>query len=210
MSHTFRTYERSLILTFDDRTEMEFFMENLQEQLRFVEFLITGVPKRLKITLRGEKEAVKQACRILKWLQKSLSGITHADSFGRYRWDINYFNRLISGISPDLVLEALKLQGYELEEYEDYFLSNADIDTILDLAYSIRHIWTDLSQTIRSQALKRVITLVSVIQNEEPFQIYQIGTERGLISENKNRLTLNPEEALKTLLEVVRSSAGET
>ena len=185
-------------------------MENLQEQLRFVEFLITGVPKRLKITLRGEKEAVKQACRILKWLQRSISGITHADSFGRFRWDIQYFNRLISGISPDLVLEALQLQGYDLEVFENYFLSNADIDTILDLAQSIRYIWTDLSQTIRSQALKRVVTLVSVIQNEDPSQIYQIGTERGLISENQNRLTLNPEDALKTLLKVVRSSTRET
>jgi hypothetical protein len=209
MSHTFRTYERSLILTFDDRTEMEFFMENLQEQLRFVEFLIAGVPKRLKITLRGEKEVVKQACRILKWLQRSISGITHADSFGRFRWDIHYFNRLISGISPDLVLEALKLQGYDLEVHEEYFLSNADFDTVLDLAHSIRYIWAELSQKIRSQALKRVITLVSIIQNEDPTQIYQIGTERGLISENKNRLTLNPDDALKTLLEVVRSSTRE-
>jgi len=189
---------------------MEFFMENLQDQLRFVEFLITGVPKRLKITLRGEKEAVKQACRILKWLQKSISGITTADSFGRFRWNIHYFNRLISGISPELVLEALKLQGYELKIYEDYFLSNADYDTVLDLAHSIRHIWNDLSQNIRSQALKRVVTLVSVIQNEDHSQIYQIGRENGLISENKNHLTLNPEDALKTLLEVVRSSRQDT
>lgn len=206
MRRTFRTYERSLILTFENRAQMELLVEHLQDQLRFVDILIAGIPKRLRLTIRGEKEAVKQACRTLKWLQKSIHGITNTDNLGRFRWDSNYFKRIIGGISPDLVLEALQLKGYDVEIYNDFFLSTASMDTVLDMAYTLQHIWTDLSRKIRSQALKRVVTLVSVIRNEDPSQIYVEGTERGLISERENRLTSNPEYVLKTLLGTAPSS----
>jgi len=143
-------------------------------------------------------------------LQKSIHGITSTDTQGRFRWDSYYFKRLIGGISPDLVLEALRIKGHEVEMHDDFFLSTAGINAVQDVAGSVQHIWADLSQKIQSQALKRVITLVSVIRNEAPSQIYAKGIESGVISERENRLTLNPEHALKTLLGEFASSKQGT
>lgn len=209
MRRTFRTYERELLLTFNDRPQMELFIENLYDQLKFVEILMAGVPKRLKIKVRGEKETVKQACRTLKWLQKSILGVTNKDPFGRFRWNSYYFKRLIGGISPDMVLEVLRINGHEIELHEDYFLSTADLNVVQDVAGSIHHIWMNMSYKTRSRALKRVVTIVSVIRNEDPSQIYTEGIEKGVISEQENRLTVNPEHALKTLLGTNPSSNRE-
>ncbi len=201
-----RTYERELLLTFDNRPQMELFIENIHDELKFVEILMTGIPKRLKIKVRGEKEAVKQACRILKWLQKSILGVTNKDPQDRFRWNSYYFKRLIGSISPDMVLEVLRIKGHEIKLYEDYFLSTADLNVVQDIAGSIQHIWMELSYKTRSRALKRVVTLVSVIRNEDPSQIYAEGIEKGVISEQENSLTVNPEHALKTLLGTYPSS----
>ncbi len=175
-------------------------MEHLHEHLRHVEFFVSGVPKRLKITLRGEKEVVKQASRTLKWLQKSIQGITSTDHQGRYRWDSNYFQRIIGGVSPDLVLKTMKLMGYKIDLFTDYFLTTADINEVHDVVDSIQSIWGELSKKYRSQSLKRVVTLASVIRNKEPVQILEEGINRGIISEKENNLTLNPEQSLKMLL----------
>ncbi len=201
MNRTFRTYERKYVLSFDNSNQMELLMENLHEYLRHVEFLVTGVPKRLKITLRGEKEVVKQAGRTLKWLQKSIQGIASTDHQGQYRWDSNYFQRIIGGVSPDMVLKTMKLLGYKIDLFPNYFLINADINEIQDVVDSIHRIWGELSNKYRSQSLKRVVTLVSVIRNKEPDQILEEGINRGIISEKDNKLTLNPEQSLEMLLD---------
>ena len=206
MNRTFRTFERSIILTFVDREQMELFVDTIQDQLRYVEVLMTGIPKRMKVTLRGEKEAVKQASRTIKWLQKSIHGISNMDEHGQFRWDLSYFKRMISGVAPELVLDALRYMGYGVEIHDHYFLSTASVDVIQDLAFSIKQIWTELSQRIRSKALKRVLTLVSVIRNENPSEIYTEGVEGGVISEKEIRLIVNPEQALKILMKPVLSS----
>ena len=206
MNRTFRTYKRETILTFNNRLQMELFVENLHNQLKFVEILIAGVPKRLKIKLRGEKESVKQACRTLKWLHKSIMGITTQDKQGRFRWNSYYFKRIIGSISPDMVIEALQIKGHEVELHEDFFLSTADIEAVQDVTWSIQQIWTNLSKKIQSRALRRVVTLVSVIRNEDPSRIYAEGIEKGVISEKEDRLMVNPEHALKTLLGTFASS----
>ena len=200
MNRTFHTYERKFVLTFDNSYQMELLMENLHEHLRHVEFLVSGVPKRLKITLRGEKDVVKQASRTLKWLQKSIQGIASTDHQGRYRWDSNYFQRIIGGVSPDLVLKTMKLMGYKIDLFTDYFLTTADINEVHDVVDSIQSIWGELSKKYQSQSLKRVVTLASVIRNKEPVQILEEGINRGIISEKENNLTLNPEQSLKMLL----------
>lgn len=179
---------------------MELFVDNLHDELKFVEILMVGVPKRLKIKVRGEKETVKHACRTLKWLQKSILGVTNKDPQNRFRWNSYYFKRLIGTISPDMVLEAIRIKGHEVELHEDYFLTTADLNTVQDVAGSIQHIWMDLSYKTRSRALKRVVTLVSVIRNEDPLQIFAEGIEKGVISEQENRLIVNSEHALKLLL----------
>jgi len=211
-----RFMKRTVVVHVSSEEEMVDLIERLTERIKYVDLKIESGHRHLRITLYGTRDLIKAAIAEIYEINRAIKGYRRPDTLGMYSYPMVEIMRLIGGgtaIPMNLIVEALKFRGRKALVDRGAIRTDASLDEVAEVARMISWAYSTMKYMDLTPMSKRIVALLVAsvgIGVDEAIHALEEAKLIRKIGDNPYTLSVNFEEALRRLKEVVRRLELET
>ncbi|MCS7385697.1 MAG: DUF2067 domain-containing protein [archaeon GB-1867-005] len=199
-----RGVERVFKISVSSEKELLAILDAICSRLTFVDLSISSKPGVVKVAVRGSHDDVRRAASLIRELTSIVKRKSKLKLVGINLFEVRALSREAgTAISLELLAEALQLRGFKCRVVDGGVETDADEDTVFEVARLIGSAYSNLQYETKSSSVKKLLALASSVSGLDLWTVVGAAEELKLLGRNESgRLVLRKawREALTELL----------